>query len=186
MKNKFFIAFLSVFFLFGLTACSNDKAKDTASSSSSSSSSSTSSSSAKSLSSKASSTSKNSLSRARSTKGNSADFALMIKTAQSQIPALKAQLNGENDTFKDIAIDEGEDSTIIYNYTFSQPQNINLDNEALKQVLIPEVEPLLNRAKAIAPDVKVLVKYDNPDGSNLATISVTQADIEAAKATTQE
>ncbi|MFJ6957913.1 MAG: hypothetical protein ACIRXY_06825 [Ligilactobacillus animalis] len=183
MKNKFFIAFLSVFFLFGLTACSNDKAKDTASSSSSSS---TSSSSAKSLSSKASSTSKNSLSRARSTKGNSADFALMIKTAQSQIPALKAQLNGENDTFKDIAIDEGEDSTIIYNYTFSQPQNINLDNEALKQVLIPEVEPLLNRAKAIAPDVKVLVKYDNPDGSNLATISVTQADIEAAKATTQE
>lgn len=183
MKNKFFIAFLSVFFLFGLTACSNDKAKDTASSSSSSS---TSSSSAKSLSSKASSTSKNSLSRARSTKVNSADFALMIKTAQSQIPALKAQLNGENDTFKDIAIDEGEDSTIIYNYTFSQPQNINLDNEALKQVLIPEVEPLLNRAKAIAPDVKVLVKYDNPDGSNLATISVTQADIEAAKATTQE
>lgn len=183
MKNKFFIAFLSVFFLFGLTACSNDKAKDTASSSSSSS---TSSSSAKSLSSKASSTSKNSLSRARSTKGNSADFALMIKTAQSQIPALKAQLNGENDTFKDIAIDEGEDSTIIYTYTFSQPQNINLDNEALKQVLIPEVEPLLNRAKAIAPDVNVLVKYDNPDGSNLATISVTQADIEAAKATTQE
>lgn len=183
MKNKFFIAFLSVFFLFGLTACSNDKAKDTASSSSSSS---TSSSSAKSLSSKASLTSKNSLSRARSTKGNSADFALMIKTAQSQIPALKAQLNGENDTFKDIAIDEGEDSTIIYTYTFSQPQNINLDNEALKQVLIPEVEPLLNRAKAIAPDVKVLVKYDNPDGSNLATISVTQADIEAAKATTQE
>ncbi|MDQ2234678.1 hypothetical protein [Ligilactobacillus animalis] len=183
MKNKFFIAFLSVFFLFGLTACSNDKAKDTASSSSSSS---TSSSSAKSLSSKASSTSKNSLSRARSTKGNSADFALMIKTAQSQIPALKAQLNGENDTFKDIAIDEGEDSTIIYTYAFSQPQNINLDNEALKQVLIPEVEPLLNRAKAIAPDVKVLVKYDNPDGSNLATISVTQADIEAAKATTQE
>lgn len=183
MKNKFFIAFLSVFFLFGLTACSNDKAKDTASSSSSSS---TSSSSAKSLSSKASSTSKNSLSRARSTKGNSADFALMIKTAQSQIPALKAQLNGENDTFKDIAIDEGEDSTIIYTYTFSQPQNINLDNEALKQVLIPEVEPLLNSAKAIAPDVKVLVKYDNPDGSNLATISVTQADIEAAKATTQE
>lgn len=183
MKNKFFIAFLSVFFLFGLTACSNDKAKDTASSSSSSS---TSSSSAKSLSSKASSTSKNSLSRARSTKGNSADFALMIKTAQSQIPALKAQLNGENDTFKDIAIDEGEDSTIIYTYTFSQPQNINLDNEALKQVLIPEVEPLLNRAKAIAPDVKVLVKYDNPDGSNLATISVTQTDIEAAKATTQE
>ena len=183
MKNKFFIAFLSVFFLFGLTACSNDKAKDTASSSSSSS---TSSSSAKSLSSKASSTSKNSLSRARSTKGNSADFALMIKTAQSQIPALKAQLNGENDTFKDIATDEGEDSTIIYTYTFSQPQNINLDNEALKQVLIPEVEPLLNRAKAIAPDVKVLVKYDNPDGSNLATISVTQADIEAAKATTQE
>lgn len=183
MKNKFFIAFLSVFFLFGLTACSNDKAKDTASSSSSSS---TSSSSAKSLSSKASSTSKNSLSRARSTKGNSADFALMIKTAQSQIPALKAQLNGENDTFKDIAIDEDEDSTIIYTYAFSQPQNINLDNEALKQVLIPEVEPLLNRAKAIAPDVKVLVKYDNPDGSNLATISVTQADIEAAKATTQE
>lgn len=183
MKNKFFIAFLSVFFLFGLTACSNDKAKDTASSSSSSS---TSSSSAKSLSSKASSTSKNSLSRARSTKGNSADFALMIKTAQSQIPALKAQLNGENDTFKDIAIDEGEDSMIIYTYAFSQPQNINLDNEALKQVLIPEVEPLLNRAKAIAPDVKVLVKYDNPDGSNLATISVTQADIEAAKATTQE
>lgn len=183
MKNKFFIAFLSVFFLFGLTACSNDKAKDTASSSSSSS---TSSSSAKSLSSKASSTSKNSLSRARSTKGNSADFALMIKTAQSQIPALKAQLNGENDTFKDIAIDEDEDSTIIYTYAFSQPQNINLDNEALKQVLIPEVEPLLNRAKAIAPDVKVLVKYDNPDGSNLATISVTQTDIEAAKATTQE
>lgn len=183
MKNKFFIAFLSVFFLFGLTACSNDKAKDTASSSSSSS---TSSSSAKSSSSKASSTSKNSLSRAKSTKGNSANFALMIKTAQSQIPALKAQLNGENDTFKDIAIDEGEDSTIIYTYTFSQPQNINLDNEALKQVLIPEVEPLLNRAKAIAPDVKVLVKYDNPDGSNLATISVTQADIEAAKATTQE
>ena len=183
MKNKFFIAFLSVFFLFGLTACSNDKAKDTASSSSSSS---TSSSSAKSSSSKASSTSKNSLSRAKSTKGNSANFALMIKTAQSQIPALKAQLNGENDTFKDIAIDEGEDSTIIYTYTFSQPQNINLDNEALKQVLIPEVEPLLNRAKAIAPDVKVLVKYDNPDGSNLATISVTQADIEAAKATTQD
>ncbi|QCQ03507.1 hypothetical protein FAX13_02290 [Ligilactobacillus animalis] len=183
MKNKFFIAFLSVFFLFGLTACSNDKAKDTASSSSSSS---TSSSSAKSSSSKASSTSKNSLSRAKSTKGNSANFALMIKTAQSQIPALKAQLNGENDTFKDIAIDEGEDSTIIYTYTFSQPQNIDLDNEALKQVLIPEVEPLLNKAKAIAPDVKVLVKYDNPDGSNLATISVTQADIEAAKATTQE
>lgn len=183
MKNKFFIAFLSVFFLFGLTACSNDKAKDTASSSSSSS---TSSSSAKSSSSKASSTSKNSLSRAKSTKGNSANFALMIKTAQSQIPALKAQLNGENNTFKDITIDEGEDSTIIYTYTFSQPQNINLDNEALKQVLIPEVEPLLNKAKAIAPDVKVLVKYDNPDGSNLATISVTQADIEAAKATTQE
>lgn len=183
MKNKFFIAFLSVFFLFGLTACSNDKAKDTASNSSSSS---TSSSSAKSSSSKASSTSKNSLSRAKSTKGNSANFALMIKTAQSQIPALKAQLNGENDTFKDIAIDEGEDSTIIYTYTFSQPQNIDLDNEALKQVLIPEVEPLLNKAKAIAPDVKVLVKYDNPDGSNLATISVTQADIEAAKATTQE
>lgn len=183
MKNKFFIAFLSVFFLFGLTACSNDKAKDTASSSSSSS---TSSSSAKSSSSTASSTSKNSLSRAKSTKGNSANFALMIKTAQSQIPALKAQLNGENDTFKDIAIDEGEDSTIIYTYTFSQPQNIDLDNEALKQVLIPEVEPLLNKAKAIAPDVKVLVKYDNPDGSNLATISVTQADIEAAKATTQE
>lgn len=183
MKNKFFIAFLSVFFLFSLTACSNDKAKDTASSSSSNS---TSSSSTKSSSSKASSTSKNSLSRAKSTKGNSADFALMIKTAQSQIPALKAQLNGENDTFKDIAIDEGEDSTIIYTYTFSQPQNINLDNEALKQVLIPEVEPLLNKAQAIAPDVKVLVKYDNPDGSNLATISVTQADIEAAKATTQE
>ena len=110
----------------------------------------------------------------------------MIKTAQSQIPALKAQLNGENNTFKDIAIDEGEDSTIIYTYTFAQPQDIDLDNEALKQVLIPEVEPLVNEAKAIAPDVKVLVKYDNPDGSNLATISITQADMEAAKATTQE
>ncbi|MBF0757758.1 hypothetical protein E4T91_03150 [Ligilactobacillus murinus] len=177
MKNKFFIAFLSIFFLFGLTACSNDKTKDTASSSSSS---------AKSSSSKTSSTSKNSLSRAKSTKGNSANFALMIKTAQSQIPALKAQLNGENNTFKDIAIDEGEDSTVIYTYTFAQPQDIDLDNEALKQVLIPEVEPLVNEAKAIAPDVKVLVKYDNPDGSNLATISITQADIEAAKATTQE
>ena len=82
----------------------------------------------------------------------------MIKTAQSQIPALKAQLNGENNTFKDIAIDEGEDSTIIYTYTFAQPQDIDLDNEALKQVLIPEVEPLVNEAKAIAPDVKVLVK----------------------------
>lgn len=177
MKNKFFIAFLSIFFLFGLTGCSNDKTKDTASSSSSS---------AKSSSSKTSSTSKNSLSRAKSTKGNSANFALMIKTAQSQIPALKAQLNGENNTFKDIAIDEGEDSTVIYTYTFAQPQDIDLDNEALKQVLIPEVEPLVNEAKAIAPDVKVLVKYDNPDGSNLATISITQADIEAAKATTQE
>ena len=79
----------------------------------------------------------------------------MIKTAQGQIPALKAQLNGENNTFKDIAIDEGEDSTIIYTYTFAQPQDIDLDNEALKQVLIPEVEPLVNEAKAIAPDVKL-------------------------------
>ena len=42
------------------------------------------------------------------------------------------------------------------------------------------------RLKPFAPDIKVLVKYDNPDGSNLATISITQADIEAAKATTQE
>ena len=39
---------------------------------------------------------------------------------------------------KDIAIDEGEDSTIIYTYTFAQPQDIDLDSEALKTSFDPQ------------------------------------------------
>lgn len=110
--------------------------------------------------------------------GNSKEFSIMVKGAQSQIPAMKKKFGS---VFKDIAIEEGKDSTIIYKYVFSKALDKEVDVEALKPELIEECKPMIEQVKSIIPDIKIGVKYLNPDGSDIASFTITQEDIEKAE-----
>ncbi|MBO0470518.1 hypothetical protein JZO66_08165 [Enterococcus sp. DIV0242_7C1] len=109
--------------------------------------------------------------------GNSKTFKLMIEGAQSQVPNLKKQYEG---MYSDISITEGEDSTIVYTYTFAEQS----DAEALKPTLVKGLKPVIDGAKAIIPDVKIRAIFLNPDGSEVLNLLITQEDTDSI--TTEE
>lgn len=113
--------------------------------------------------------------------GNSKTFKLMIEGAQSQVPNLKKQYEG---MYSDISITEGEDSTIVYTYTFAEQSVADVDAEALKPTLVKGLKPVIDGAKAIIPDVKIRAIFLNPDGSEVLNLLITQEDTDSI--TTEE
>ncbi|EOH96088.1 hypothetical protein UAW_01945 [Enterococcus haemoperoxidus ATCC BAA-382] len=113
---------------------------------------------------------------------NSSGLKLMIEAAQSQIPSLKKQYEG---MYSDISITEGEDSTIVYTYTFAQEPVANIDTEALKPTLVKGLKPVIDGAKTVVPDVKIQVIFLNPDKSEVINFVITQADTDSIESDTQ-
>ncbi|MGG5317869.1 hypothetical protein IGI49_002608 [Enterococcus sp. AZ071] len=105
--------------------------------------------------------------------GNSSNFSLMVEAAQSQVPSLMQQVGG---MYSDIAISEGENSTLIYTYTFAQDPGVEVDGEALKPTMVKGLKPVIDGMKGMFPDVKVQVIYLRPDGSELVNFVITQED----------
>ncbi|MBP1043847.1 hypothetical protein I6N95_22720 [Vagococcus sp. BWB3-3] len=114
-----------------------------------------------------------SITEATTESGNSQTFKLMIEAAQSQVPALKTQAG---EMYSDIKIEEGEDSTIIYSYTFAQKAEVAVDQEALKPTMVKAMKPVIDGAKGMIPDVKIQIIYLNPDSSEIANMTITQED----------
>ena len=106
---------------------------------------------------------------------NDANFSLMIEASQSQIPMLKEQ---GGDLYKNISIEEGKDSTIIYNYQFSQAPATKVDVDALKPTMIKGMKPVLDQMKGLFPEIKIQVNYLNPDGSEVVSFTITQEEID--------
>ncbi|GGC76524.1 hypothetical protein [Enterococcus wangshanyuanii] len=113
--------------------------------------------------------------------GNSKTFKLLIEGAQSQVPNLKKQYEG---MYSDISITEGEDSTIVYTYTFAEQSVAEVDAEALKPTLVKGLKPVIDGAKSIIPDVKIRAIFLNPDGSEVLNLLITQEDTDSV--TTEE
>ncbi|MFD1899001.1 hypothetical protein [Enterococcus termitis] len=111
--------------------------------------------------------------------GNSSQFSLMIEAAQSQVPNLKKQYEG---MYSDITISEGEDSTIVYTYTFAQEAPMDVDAEALKPTLVKALKPVIDGAKVMVPDVKIQVIFLNPDNSEVINFVITQEDTDSVDA----
>lgn len=105
--------------------------------------------------------------------GNSSNFSLMVEAAQSQIPTLKEQLGS---MYSDIAISEGENSTLVYTYTFAQDPGYEIDGEALKPTMVKGVKPVIDSMKVMFPEVKVQVICLKPDGSEMINFIITQED----------
>ncbi|MGX2947100.1 hypothetical protein [Enterococcus alishanensis] len=161
--KKIGVIFLGIVTLLSLTACSN---KETSLSSSSTSTI---------ISEKNSKSSDVTTSSTTAfTESSSSDYlSLMIEAAQSQLPSLKAQAG---DSVADITIEEGPDSTVIYNYTFAQAPGVAIDSEAMKPTLVKAMKPTLDSLKGFVPDAKIEVNYLNPDGSRVASFTITQED----------
>ncbi|WP_086314762.1 hypothetical protein A5821_002377 [Enterococcus sp. 7F3_DIV0205] len=119
---------------------------------------------------------------AESEAGNSKQFKLMIEGAQSQVPSLKKQYEG---MYSDISITEGEDSTIVYTYTFAQAPAAEVDVEALKPTLIKGLKPVIDGAKIVIPDVKIQVIFLNPDKTELINFVITQEDTDSIESDTE-
>lgn len=172
MKKKLLTTLLASMTLMSLAACSS-KSPSATSKSSSSESSQQASSSEVPESTKESSSSKTS---------DSKNFSLMIEAAQSQVPSLKEQNAA---MYSDIAITEGEDSTVIYTYTFAQASEVVPDVEALKPTMVKAMKPVIDGMKGLFPDVKIQVTYLNPDKSELMDFIITQEDTDKIEADTQ-
>ncbi|MBS7578194.1 MULTISPECIES: hypothetical protein [unclassified Enterococcus] len=157
------IIFLGLIAMIGLSACSSKTATKPSSTE------------ATKISEKSSSSTKATTSSTQaSTEDTSSSYlTLMIEAAQSQIPMLKAQIG---DSIADIAIEEGPDNTVIYNYTLAQASDIAIDAEAMKPTLVKAMKPTLESLKGFVPDVKLEVNYLNPDGTNIASFTITQDD----------
>lgn len=130
----------------------------------------------------ASSTSESLEKTSESKSNNSNGLKLMIEAAQSQIPSLKEQYEG---MYSDISITEGEDSTIVYTYTFAQAPAAAIDTEALKPTLVKGLKPIIDGAKIVVPDVKIQVIFLNPDKSEVINFVITQADTDSIESDTQ-
>lgn len=114
--------------------------------------------------------------------GNSKQFKLMIEGAQSQVPTLKKQYEG---MYSDISITEGEDSTIVYTYTFAQEPAAEVDAAALKPTLVKGLKPVIDGAKIVIPDVKIQVIFLSPDKSEVLNFIITQDDTDNIESDTQ-
>lgn len=123
-------------------------------------------------------------SSASESKSNDPDlFSLMIESAQSQIPSLKEQMG---DQFSGIAIEEGDNHTVIYNYTFAQEQPFEIDADAMKPTLVKALKPVFDGIVSMVSDVQIEINYMNPDGSVLASFNITQEDIDQLEDSSQE
>lgn len=176
MKKKLFIILSATVLLVALSGCGN---KDTAKSSTSKSSVSTE---KKSESKKSESKAAESTESKKATNTNNANtgdqFDTMIDSAKSQIEQVKKQSNG---MYSDIAVEKGENHTIIYKYTYAKDPGIDVDAAALKPVLVKGMKPVIDGIKTMFPDVKIQVIYLKPDKSELANITITQADTDAVQ-----
>ncbi|PCS07214.1 hypothetical protein RU87_GL001267 [Lactococcus plantarum] len=100
----------------------------------------------------------------------------MISAAQSQTEQIKKQSGG---TYSDIAVEKGDNHTIIYKYTYAKDPGIEIDATALKPTLVKGMKPVIDGIKAMVPDVKIRVIYLKPDKTELANILITQSDTDA-------
>ncbi|OJG78996.1 hypothetical protein RV10_GL001119 [Enterococcus pallens] len=105
--------------------------------------------------------------------GNSSNFSLMVEAAQSQVPSLMEQVGG---MYSNITITEGENTTIVYTYTFAQDPGVEVDSEALKPTMVKGMKPVIDGMKGMFPDIKLQVLYLKPDGSELANFVITPED----------
>lgn len=163
MKKKLLITLASAMAVITLTACSGQTQDSTSISK-------TANSTEKTTRKKSSVSSKN---IEKSKMGNDKNFSLMVEASQSQIPAIKKQTEG---LYKDILIEEGKNSTIVYTYIFTKNQDENMDTDALKPILIKGMKSTIDQLKGLFPEVKINVKYLNPNGSEIANFIITQED----------
>lgn len=105
--------------------------------------------------------------------GNSEEFSMIVKGAQSQLPSLKEKLGS---IYKDLSIEEGKDSTMICKYTFAKAVNQEIDAEGLKSTLVGQFKTMMDGAKEMVPDLKIEIHYLNPDGSDVASFTITPED----------
>ncbi|MTD41473.1 hypothetical protein GIX45_23200 [Erwinia sp. CPCC 100877] len=118
-------------------------------------------------------------SKSKSGSDSSSALKLMIEGAQSQIPKLKEQYGN---MYSDIAVSEGENSTVVYKYTFSEAPDVDVDVEAFKPTLVKGIKPMIDASKTVVPDIKVQFLYLNPDGSEVMNFVITQADTDQVQA----
>lgn len=175
MKKKVFTTVFSSFALITLAACSNESKTDSSSSKTSDSTEQTSTIQSSEKNEETSNSKETTLSKdtPKSTMGNDINFSLMVETIQSQNPAIKEQ---DGEMYKDISIEEGKDTTLIYNYQFSQKPETKVDVDALKPTIVKAMKPAINQMKETFPEVKIQVNYLNPDGSEAASFTITQKD----------
>lgn len=100
-------------------------------------------------------------------------FSLMIQSAQSQIPSMLEQ---SGSMYSDMSIEEGENHTIVYNYTFSEQAFAEVDVEAMKPTMVEAMKPTIDTIKGMIPDVKIEANFFNPDGTSIASFTITQED----------
>lgn len=173
MKKKIFITLFSMITVLSLTACSNESKTDSSGSKSAESTEQTST--TKSLEKETSSIENIEASSevTKSEMGNDSNFSLMIEAAQSQIPMIKEQAG---DLYKDITIEEGKDNTIVYNYQFAQNPATKIDVDAMKPTVVKGMKPTMDQIANVFPDAKIQINYLKPDGTELASFTITQED----------
>lgn len=160
MKKKIFLSLFGVIFISSLTACSTETKEATATSKSSSS-----------VEQKVSTESSEKETIVKTDK--TSEFSLMVESAQSQIPQIKAQAGS---AYKDISIEEGKNYTVIYNYTYAEKPEISIDADALRPTMVKSMKPTIDGIKGLFPEIKIEVNYLDPDGTNLASFTITSED----------
>lgn len=175
MKRKIFITLVSMITVLSLTACSNESKTDSSRSKSAESTERTSTTKSSEKTKETSSIKNTEISSeaAKSKMGNDPNFSLMIEAAQSQIPMIKEQAGN---LYKDIVIEEGKDNTIVYNYQFAQNPATKIDADAMKPTVVKGMKPTMDQVKSIFPDAKIQINYLNPDGTEIASFTITQED----------
>ena len=87
---------------------------------------------------------------------NAPNFTLKIEASQSQISILK-ELG--SDLYEDVSIEEGKDSTIIYNDQFSQVPAMKVDVDTLRPTMTKGMETVLDQMEGLFPKIKIQVNY---------------------------
>jgi hypothetical protein len=82
------------------------------------------------------------------------------------------------DMYSNMTITGENGDTVVYTMTFINHVGV-MDSAALKPVFAEGVKSVFSSLKAVIADPKIQAIYLNPDGSEAANVTITQADIDA-------
>ena len=116
--------------------------------------------------------------KTKSQMGNSNSFSTVVKTANAQLTDLKPQLD---DTFSDTWVEEGPNSTLIYNFQLSPQMSSEFDIQATHSLILQMLTPYLTQTLATFPDLHSEINYLRPDSSSLASFTVSSAELTTTK-----